>query len=143
MASNSEKLKSAGLKVTHPRSKILEIFQSSPDNHFSADEIHLKLANASENVGLATVYRVLTQLELAGLIEKNQFNKTQSNYEIKKEHHDHLICTKCGKIVEFNNPDIEKMQEKVSSDYNFRLTTHVMTLFGECLDDKCQENKKR
>ena len=76
------------------------------------------------------------QFDLAEALQKAPYN-----YEIKKEHHDHLICTKCGKIVEFNNPAIEKMQEKVSSEYNFRLTTHVMTLFGECLDDKCQENK--
>ncbi len=141
MASNSEKLKNAGLKVTHPRSKILDIFQNKPDSHFSADDIHLELVKNSENVGLATVYRVLTQLEVAGLIEKNQFNKSQSNYELKKAHHDHLICTKCGKIIEFNNPDIEKMQEKISTNFNFKLKTHVMTLFGECTDGKCDNNK--
>ena len=141
MVSNSEKLKNAGLKVTHPRSKILDIFQNKPDRHFSADDIHLELVKNSENVGLATVYRVLTQLEVAGLIEKNQFNKSQSNYELKKAHHDHLICTKCGKIIEFNNPDIEKMQEKISTNFNFKLKTHVMTLFGECTDGKCDNNK--
>ena len=141
MASNSEKLKNAGLKVTHPRSKILDIFQNKPDSHFSADDIHLELVKNSENVGLATVYRVLTQLEVAGLIEKNQFNKSQSNYELKKAHHDHLICTKCGKIIEFNNPDIEKMQEKISTNFNFKLKTHVMTLFGECTNGKCDNNK--
>ena len=141
MVSNSEKLKNAGLKVTHPRSKILDIFQSKPDSHFSADDIHLELVKNSENVGLATVYRVLTQLEIAGLIEKNQFNKSQSNYELKKAHHDHLICTKCGKIIEFNNPDIEKMQEKISTNFNFKLKTHVMTLFGECTNGKCDNNK--
>ena len=141
MASNSEKLKNAGLKVTHPRSKILDIFQNKPDSHFSADDIHLELVKNSENVGLATVYRVLTQLEVAGLIEKNQFNKSQSNYELKKAHQDHLICTKCGKIIEFNNPDIEKMQEKISTNFNFKLKTHVMTLFGECTDGKCDNNK--
>lgn len=141
MVSNSEKLKNAGLKVTHPRSKILDIFQNKPDSHFSADDIHLELVKNSENVGLATVYRVLTQLEVAGLIEKNQFNKSQSNYELKKAHHDHLICTKCGKIIEFNNPDIEKMQEKISTNFNFKLKTHVMTLFGECTNGKCDNNK--
>ena len=141
MVSNSEKLKNAGLKVTHPRSKILDIFQKKPDSHFSADDIHLELVKNSENVGLATVYRVLTQLEVAGLIEKNQFNKSQSNYELKKAHHDHLICTKCGKIIEFNNPDIEKMQEKISTNFNFKLKTHVMTLFGECTNGKCDNNK--
>ncbi|MEC9206288.1 MAG: ferric iron uptake transcriptional regulator [Pseudomonadota bacterium] len=142
MTSNTEKLKDAGLKVTHPRSKILELFQGSPGNHFSAEDIHLRLVKKNEGIGLATVYRVLTQLEIAGLIQKNQFNETQSNYELKKDHHDHLICTRCGKIVEFIDADIERLQEKVSSKYKFTLRTHVMTLFGECHDEKCKERQK-
>ena len=143
MTTNSEKLKNAGLKVTNPRSKILEMFESRPHNHFSADEIHLHLTKNSENIGLATVYRVLAQLEIAGFIEKNQFNKSQSNYELKKAHHDHLICTICGKIIEFNNPDIEKLQEKISDEYNIHLSTHVLTLFGECQDEKCRKRQKQ
>lgn len=143
MTANSEKLKSAGLKVTLPRSKILEIFQTSPGDHFSADAIHLKLLKKNEGIGLATIYRVLTQLEIAGLIQKNKFNETQSNYELKKEHHDHLICIKCGKIIEFINPDIERLQERISLKYKFRLSTHVMTLFGECQDEKCREKEKQ
>ena len=142
MTTNSDKLKDAGLKVTLPRSKILELFQSSPGNHYSAEEIHLKLIKKNEGIGLATVYRVLTQLEAAQLIQKNQFNETQSTYELKKDHHDHLICTKCGKIIEFIDNDIERLQEKISSKYKFTLQTHVMTLFGECHDEKCREKKK-
>ena len=139
--SNNETLKDAGLKVTHPRSEILDILQANPEMHLSADEIHNKLVDKKQSIGLATVYRVLTQLEVAGLIQKNQFSDNQSNYEIKKKHHDHLICTKCGKIIEFMNDDLEQLQEKISKDYNFQLNSHVMTLFGECSDDNCLGKK--
>ena len=139
MINNNETLKDAGLKVTHPRTKILDVLQSNPDMHLSADEIHNKLVNHNESIGLATVYRVLTQLELAGLIQKNQFSDNQSSYEIKKQHHDHLICTKCGKIIEFVNDDLEMLQEKISDKYQFRLDSHVMTLFGVCRDGNCEE----
>ena len=139
MINNNETLKDAGLKVTHPRTKILDVLQSNPDMHLSADEIHNKLVDHNESIGLATVYRVLTQLELAGLIQKNQFSDNQSSYEIKKQHHDHLICTKCGKIIEFMNDDLEMLQEKISDKNQFRLDSHVMTLFGVCRDGNCQE----
>jgi Fur family ferric uptake transcriptional regulator len=136
---NNETLKDAGLKVTHPRTKILDVLQSNPGTHLSADEIHNKLVDHNESIGLATVYRVLTQLELAGLIQKNQFSDNQSSYEIKKQHHDHLICTKCGKIIEFMNDDLETLQEEISEKYQFRLDSHVMTLFGVCRDGNCQD----
>ena len=139
MINNNETLKDAGLKVTHPRTKILDILQSNPGTHLSADEIHNKLVDHNESIGLATVYRVLTQLELAGLIQKNQFSDNQSSYEIKKQHHDHLICTKCGKIIEFMNDDLETLQEEISEKYQFRLDSHVMTLFGVCRDGNCQD----
>ena len=139
MINNNETLKDAGLKVTHPRTKILDVLQSNPGTHLSADEIHNKLVDHNESIGLATVYRVLTQLELAGLIQKNQFSDNQSSYEIKKQHHDHLICTKCGKIIEFMNDDLEALQEKISDTYQFRLDSHVMTLFGVCRDGNCQD----
>jgi Fur family ferric uptake transcriptional regulator len=141
MTDNNSTLKEAGLKVTHPRTKILEILQSNPEFHLSADAIHSHLSSNNESIGLATVYRVLTQLEMAGLIQKNQFKENQSTYEIKKQHHDHLICTKCGKIIEFINDDLEKLQEKISDNYQFRLDSHVMTLFGECTDGKCTGKK--
>ena len=137
MINNNETLKDAGLKVTNPRNKILGVLQASPGTHLSADEIHNKLVDHNESIGLATVYRVLTQLELAGLIQKNQFSDNQSSYEIKKQHHDHLICTKCGKIIEFMNNDLEALQEKISDEYQFRLDSHVMTLFGVCKDGNC------
>ena len=85
---NNNTLKDAGLKVTHPRTKILEVLQTNPEDHLSADAIHSYLASHNESIGLATVYRVLTQLEMAGLVQKNQFKENQSTYEIKKQHHD-------------------------------------------------------
>tara|TARA_Y100000768_G_C23843233_1_gene617182 strand:- start:95 stop:520 length:426 start_codon:yes stop_codon:yes gene_type:complete len=133
---NINKLKEAGLKVTHSRCKILEIFQSSPEEHYTADKLKDLLIDSGETIGLATIYRVLTQLEMANLIQKNNFDDNQSAYEIKKSHHDHLICTKCGAIIEFVNEDLEKLQENISNKYNFSLTSHVMTLFGVC--QKCK-----
>ena len=140
---NINKLKEAGLKVTHSRCKILEIFQSSPDEHYTADKLKDMLADSGETIGLATIYRVLTQLEMADLIQKNNFDDNQSAYEIKKSHHDHLICTKCGNIIEFVNSDLEKLQERISKEYNFSLESHVMTLFGSCNNENCKHLKNK
>ena len=142
MTENDEALKGAGLKVTHPRVIILELFQSDPKTHFSAEEVHNYLIKNNESIGLATIYRVLTQLETAGLLQKNNFDDSTSTYEIKKQHHDHLICTDCGKNIEFIDEDLEVMQEKISKKHNFKLTSHVMTLFGKCGDQKCVNRKK-
>ena len=140
---NINKLKEAGLKVTHSRCKILEIFQSSPDEHYTADKLKDLLADSGETIGLATIYRVLTQLEMADLIQKNNFDDNQSAYEIKKSHHDHLICTKCGNIIEFVNSDLENLQERISKEYNFSLESHVMTLFGSCNNENCKHLKDK
>ena len=140
---NINKLKEAGLKVTHSRYKILEIFQSSPDEHYTADKLKDMLADSGETIGLATIYRVLTQLEMADLIQKNNFDDNQSAYEIKKSHHDHLICTKCGNIIEFVNSDLENLQERISKEYNFSLESHVMTLFGSCNNENCKHLKNK
>jgi len=140
---NINKLKEAGLKVTHSRCKILEIFQSSPDEHYTADKLKDLLADRGETIGLATIYRVLTQLEMADLIQKNNFDDNQSAYEIKKSHHDHLICTKCGNIIEFVNSDLENLQERISKEYNFSLESHVMTLFGSCNNENCKHLKDK
>ena len=140
---NINKLREAGLKVTHSRCKILEIFQSSPDEHYTADKLKDMLADSGETIGLATIYRVLTQLEMADLIQKNNFDDNQSAYEIKKSHHDHLICTKCGNIIEFVNSDLENLQERISKEYNFSLESHVMTLFGSCNNENCKHLKNK
>ena len=142
MSENDIALKEAGLKVTHPRVRILELFQSDPDTHYSAEDIHNLLVKNEESIGLATIYRVLTQLEAAGLLQKNHFDENSSTYEIKKQHHDHLICTDCGKIIEFMDNDLEKLQEKISKKHNFILHSHVMTLFGKCGNPDCTNRKK-
>ena len=138
---NIAKLKEAGLKVTHSRCKILELFQKSPDEHYTADKLKDILTENGETIGLATVYRVLTQLEMADLIQKNNFHENHSAYELKKSHHDHLICTRCGNIIEFVNEDLEKLQEHISKKYNFSLESHVMTLFGNCNNMNCKDIK--
>ena len=140
---NIDKLQQAGLKVTHSRCKILELFQSYPDEHYTADKLKDMLDDQGEHIGLATIYRVLTQLEMAELIQKNNFNDSQSAYELKKSHHDHLICTKCGNIIEFVNDDLEKLQEHISKKYNFTLESHVMTLFGNCNKPGCKGRKQK
>ena len=138
---NINKLKEVGLKVTHSRCKILELFQSSPNEHYTADKLKDLLIDSGETIGLATIYRVLTQLEMADLIQKNNFQENHSAYELKKSHHDHFICTKCVKITEFVNEDLEKLQEHISQKYNFSLESHVMTLFGNCNSKDCKNNK--
>ena len=138
---NINKLKEVGLKVTHSRCKILELFQSSPNEHYTADKLKDLLIDSGETIGLATIYRVLTQLEMADLIQKNNFQENHSAYELKKSHHDHLICTKCGKITEFVNEDLEKLQEHISQKYNFSLESHVMTLFCNFNSKDCKNNK--
>ena len=140
---NIAKLKEAGLKVTHSRCKILELFQKSPDEHYTADKLKDILTENGETIGLATVYRVLTQLEMADLIQKNNFHENHSAYELKKSHHDHLICTRCGNIIEFVNEDLEKLQEHISKKYNFSLESHVMTLFGNCNKPGCKGRKQK
>ena len=101
------------------------------------------LADSGETIGLATIYRVLTQLEMAELIKKNNFDDNKSAYEIKKSNHDHLICTKCGNIIEFVNSDLENLQERISKEYNFSLESHVMTLFGSCNNENCKHLKNK
>ena len=134
---NIDKLKQAGLKVTHSRCKILEIFQSFPDEHYTADKLKDQLDDQGENIGLATIYRVLTQLEMADLIQKNNFNDGQSAYEIKKSHHDHLICVDCSRIVEFEDDYIEERQSSIVAEHGFSVVSHKHEVYVRCNDEKC------
>ncbi len=116
-------LREAGLKVTLPRIRILEIFEESDDRHLSADEVYKKLVEAGDEVGLATVYRVLTQFESAGILLKQNFENGHSVYELTpNDHHDHMVCLKTGKVIEFTNEIIEEQQEKLAAEsgYNFK-----------------------
>lgn len=131
-------LKEIGLKATYPRIKILQIFENSKERHLSAEDIHAQLKNDEMELGLATIYRVLTQFEQAGLLNRHFFEGGRAVFELNAgEHHDHLICTQCGKVVEFCSPEIEQLQNKVAEQYGFLLESHEHYLYALC--KKCQK----
>lgn len=134
----NQDLRRAGLKVTLPRMKILEILEESTQQHLSAEDIYRVLLDSDEEIGLATIYRVLTQFEGAGLVIRHHFETGQAVFELDRgKHHDHLICIKCGKIVEFVNAAIEDEQKKIALDAGFKITDHSLIIYGECNDDSC------
>ena len=124
-------LREAGLKVTLPRIRILEIFEESETKHLSADEVYKKLFEAGDEVGLATVYRVLTQFESAGILMKQNFENGHSVYELTpNDHHDHMVCLKTGKVIEFTNEIIEEQQEKLAEERGYKIVDHRLELYG-------------
>ena len=132
---DAEDLKSAGLKVTLPRLKILEVLEKSPNHHLSAEDIYRILIEQNEEVGVATIYRVLSQFEESGIVQKLNFENNQAVYELcGLEHHDHLVCVKCNKIIEFQDDVIEKHQLQIAKKYGFELTDHSLYLYGLCND---------
>lgn len=141
LALETADLKKAGLKVTLPRMKILEFLEASSDRHLSAEDIYKALLEAGEEIGLATVYRVLTQFEAAGLVNRHHFEGGQAVFELNQGgHHDHLVCLKCGKVVEFMDPVIEDRQQQIAVDNGFKITDHSMILYGHCSDPECQDS---
>ena len=137
----NKELKKAGLKVTLPRLKILEILQQPNNQHISAEDVYKILLDHDEDIGLATVYRVLNQFDDAGILIRHHFEGGKSVFEIShKEHHDHLVCLRCGKVVEFEDPIIERRQEEVAEQNNMKLTHHSLYMYGECNDPKCDED---
>ena len=136
----NQDLRRAGLKVTLPRMKILEILESSSQPHLSAEDIYRILMDSDEDIGLATVYRVLTQFETAGLVIRHHFEGGQGVFELDRgKHHDHLICIKCGKIIEFMNADIEEQQHKIAEQEGFTITDHSLIIYGDCNNKDCSE----
>ena len=126
-------LKNAGLKVTLPRMKILEYLESSDVRHQSAEDLYKKLIADGEEIGLATVYRVLTQFEAAGLVSRLNFEGGHAVFELNQQgHHDHLVCVTCGKVEEFYDDVIESQQLKVAEEKGYNITEHSMTLYGKC-----------
>ena len=135
----NQDLRKAGLKVTLPRMKILEILERSTQQHLSAEDLYRILLNSDEEIGLATIYRVLTQFEGAGLVMRHHFEGGQAVFELDRgKHHDHLICIKCGKIVEFVNSSIEEQQTKIAEEAGFKITDHSLIIYGECDSDSCE-----
>jgi Fur family ferric uptake transcriptional regulator len=136
--SNNDDLKKAGLKVTLPRLKILEILEKSKEHHLSAEDIYRMLLDSGEDIGLATVYRVLTQFEEAGLVVRHNFESGQSVFEIDHgSHHDHLVCVKCGRVEEFVDDIIETRQEEIAREKGYSITDHSLNIYGICM--KCQK----
>jgi Fur family transcriptional regulator, ferric uptake regulator len=129
----SQDLKKAGLKVTLPRMKILDILETSEKRHLSAEDIYKILIETGEDIGLATVYRVLTQFESAGLVTRHHFEGGQAVFELQRgHHHDHLVCVKCGKVVEFVNDIIESKQRQIADKEGFAMTDHSLIIYGVC-----------
>ena len=123
-------LKQSGLKVTLPRLKILEIFEQNSEKHLSAEDIYKESLRSEDDIGLATIYRVLTQFESSGLVKRHHFEGGHSLFELDDGgHHDHMVCVETGKVIEFCNDEIELLQEKVAKEYNYEIIDHNLTLY--------------
>ena len=133
MAAESQELKDAGLKITLPRIKILQILENAEVHHVSAEDVYKLLLANGEEIGLATVYRVLTQFEQAGLVVRHNFEGGHSVFELASDkHHDHIVCVRCGKVEEFNDVEIERRQEEVARSMGYELTDHHLNMYGLC-----------
>jgi Fur family transcriptional regulator, ferric uptake regulator len=137
-------IREAGLKVTLPRLKILEILESNESRHLRAEDVYRILLDRNEEIGLATVYRVLTQFEAAGLVKRQNFEGNTSVFELDLGgHHDHIVCDECGHVEEFVDDTIEKAQKRIAKKLGFKLTDHSMVLYGRCLDSNCPHRKAK
>ncbi|MEN9763456.1 MAG: DNA-binding transcriptional dual regulator of siderophore biosynthesis and transport [Pseudomonadota bacterium] len=132
-------LKSIGLKATAPRLKILEIFQRGRQRHMSAEDVYKELLVDKQDIGLATVYRVLMQFEQAGVLKRGNFESGRALFELNGgDHHDHLVCLQCGRVEEFFDPEIETRQSRIARDRGFALQDHALALYGNCVKDDCE-----
>ena len=130
MTNENQELRKAGLKVTLPRVKILQILEASASHHMSAEDVYKALLDAGDDVGLATVYRVLTQFESAGLVSRLNFDGGHAVFELDKgDHHDHMVCVDSGKVIEFMDEEIEKLQRAIAAKYGFDLVDHNLVLY--------------
>lgn len=141
--SNSSELKSMGLKATFPRLKILELFEKSEVRHLTAEDVYRLLIAENMDIGLATVYRVLTQFEQAGLLERHHFESGKAVFEMNAaQHHDHIVCVDCGRVEEFYDPEIERRQAKIAKERGFAIKEHALYLYAECIKPECQNRGK-
>ncbi len=130
MTAEANDLKKAGLKATLPRIRILQILEEADHKHMSAEEVYKTLLDADEEVGLATVYRVLTQFEAAGLVIRHHFDSGHSVFELDRgPHHDHMVCLKTGKVIEFQNYMIERIQKEIAAAHGYELVDHSLVLY--------------
>jgi Fur family ferric uptake transcriptional regulator len=130
-----KELRKAGLKITLPRLKILEILESTKDRHLSAEDIYKELLGSGEDIGLATVYRVLTQFEAAGLVTRHNFEGGHSVFELDDgDHHDHMVCVDTGEVTEFVSEEIERLQHEIAEKYGYDLVDHSLVLYVKSKD---------
>ncbi len=138
MSSNSQNLKNIGLKATTPRLKILDLFQKADNRHLTAEDVYRLLIAEDMDIGLATVYRVLTQFEQAGLLERHYFESGKAVFELNEgHHHDHLVCLQCGKVEEFYDPEIEERQNRIARERGFEVHEHALYLYVDCKKADC------
>jgi Fur family ferric uptake transcriptional regulator len=141
---NIDELKSTGLKATLPRLKIMEIFQSGAQRHMTAEDVFRVLLLERTDIGLATVYRVLTQFEQAGILSRNHFESGKAIYELNEgQHHDHLVCLDCGKVEEFYDVEIENRQHAVAKAKGFEIADHALSLYAHCTKTACPHRAVR
>ena len=127
---DTQELKKAGLKATLPRLRILEILDRSRDRHLSAEDVYRALIDAGDDVGLATIYRVLTQFEAAGLVKRHHFEGGHAVFELERgAHHDHMVCLETGRVIEFVSEDIEKLQKQIAEKHGFTVEDHSLVLY--------------
>jgi Fur family ferric uptake transcriptional regulator len=140
--SNPSDLKSIGLKATLPRLKILDLFEQSDKRHMTAEEIYRLLSDEGQDIGLATVYRVLTQFEQAGLLIRHHFDSDKAVFELNQgDHHDHLVCLQCGKVEEFFDAEIEKRQTRIAKERGFAIHDHSLQIYADCIKANCPNRK--
>lgn len=143
MTDNSKNLKNIGLKATYPRLKILDLFQHSDQRHLTAEDVYRALMADGMDIGLATVYRVLTQFEQAGLLERHYFEGGKAVFELNQgSHHDHLVCMQCGTVEEFYDPEIEKRQNRIAEERGFQVREHALYLYADCLRKDCPHRER-
>ncbi|MBP7614053.1 MAG: ferric iron uptake transcriptional regulator [Thauera sp.] len=143
MSDNSRNLKSIGLKATYPRLKILDLFQSSEQRHLTAEDVYRALMTDGMDIGLATVYRVLTQFEQAGLLERHYFESGKAVFELNEGgHHDHLVCMQCGKVEEFFDAEIERRQNQIAQERGFAIREHALYIYADCTRENCPNRER-
>lgn len=137
-------IKSTGLKVTVPRVKVLSIFETSKVRHLSAEDVYKLMLAEDMDIGLATVYRVLTQFEQAGILLRSNFESGKAVFELNEgSHHDHLVCLDCGRVEEFFDEKIEDRQKKIAEEKGFKLEEHALALYGHCTKRNCAHKPKK
>ncbi len=133
-----QELKNAGLKATLPRLRVLSLFESSEQRHLSAEDVYRMLLTSGEDIGLATVYRVLTQFEQAGLLVRHHFESDKAVFELNQgHHHDHIVCLQCGRVEEFYDEEIENRQKKIAEERGFKIHDHSLHIYADCTKSPC------